>query len=197
MPDAPVPSPGPLPPPPAVAVAVPVMPQGPAHPQPPQFEVPSFRAPDVQMLVQDLATSRRDLFEERRNSQNRIAEERERSRFEIEKIRIESSSQVRTLERENDALLRGLGRLQAENDKLREENAVLRHGKSNGQAEEKAPAAPAPAPVDLAAQFNRAPAKTMVPLVGQSIPKGMAQVVPGFQVMGPGPQILPPGAPGV
>jgi hypothetical protein len=153
------------------------------------------------MLVQDLATSRRDLFEERKNSQIRIAEERERSRFEIEKIRAESGSQIKSLERENDALLRGLGRLQSENDKLREENAVLRHAKTNGQLEEKAPTPPptqaAAAPPDLASQFNRPPGKTGVPLVMQSIPKGMAQVVHPPIVMAPGPQILPPGAPAV
>lgn len=181
--------------------AIPPMPMPPspsAHPQPPQFEIPSFRAPDVQMLVQDLAASRRDLFEERRNSQNRIAEERERSRFEIEKIRSDAGAQVKALERENEALLRGLGRLQEENDKLREENAVLRHAKTNGQAEEKASPAAVPATLqDLAAQFNRAPGKTMVPLVVPGIPKGMAQVMPGPQVMGAAPQIISPGAPPV
>lgn len=196
-----VPSPAPLPPPPPGAV--PVMPQAPLHPQPPEIQVPSFRAPDVQMLVQDLAESRRALIEERRNSQNRIAEERERSRFEIEKIRSESSSLVKALEKENDALLRGLGRLQAESDKLREENAILRHAKSNGQAEEKTPAAPAPAPAavaapDIVSQLNRTPGQTRVPLVVQSVPKGMAQVMPGVQVMGPGAQFVPaPGAPQV
>ena len=192
------PVPSPLPPPPPGAV--PVMPQAPMHPQPPEIQVPSFRAPDVQMLVQDLAESRRALIEERRNSQNRIAEERERSRFEIEKIRSESSNQVKALEKENDALLRGLGRLQAESDKLREENAILRHAKSNGQAEEKAPPGPPPAPAapDIVSQLNRTPGQTRVPLVVQSVPKGMAQVMPGVQVMGPGAQFVPaPGAPQV
>jgi hypothetical protein len=189
MPD-PVPSPVPMQPPPG---NVPVMPQAPAHPQPPQFEIPSFRAPDVQMLVQDLAASRRDLFEERKNSQLRIAEERERSRFEIEKIRSESNAQIKSLERENDALLRGLGRLQAENDGLREENAALRHSRSNGHVEEKAPPAPAPVPQDVVSQLTRTPGKTFVPLVAQQgVPKGAMPVVLQPQMMGNPPQGIAP-----
>lgn len=185
MPDT-VPTPGSVPPPPPGTV--PVMPQAPVHPQPPQFEIPTFRAPDVQMLVQDLATSRRDLFDERKNSQLRIGEERERSRFEIEKIRTEANAQIKALERENDALLRGLGRLQAENDSLREENATLRHSRSNGHVEEKAPPAPAPTQ-DVISQLTRTPGKTMVPLViqgVQGVPRGAMPVMlqPPPQVMG-------------
>jgi hypothetical protein len=173
---------------PAAPNHVPVMPQAPVHPQPPQFEIPSFRAPDVQMLVQDLATSRRDLFEERKNSQLRIAEERERSRFEIDKIRGEANAQIKALERENDALLRGLGRLQAENDSLREENAALRHSRSNGHVEEKAPPALPPAQ-DVISQLTRTPGNTKVPLViqgVQGVPRGAMPVVlqPPPQVMG-------------
>lgn len=147
----------------------------PVHPEPGQIPVPTFRAPDVQLLVQDIATSRRDLFEERRNSQNRIAEERERSRFEIEKIRADAGAQVKSLERENDALLRSLGRYQSEIDRLREENAFLRHVKVNGQ-EEKTPAPSAPVQ-DIVSQFNRPPSKTMVQMAQPfGVPKGAVQV---------------------
>lgn len=183
----------PIPPPPTPIPAPPM-----AHPQPPQMEIPSFRAPDVQLLVQDLAQSRRDLFEERRNSANRQAEERERSRWEVERIRTELGAQIKAFASENEALIRAIGRLQGENDRLREENAILRHGKTNGQVEEKAP--PAVAPVqekqDVVSQLNR-PAGAMttpVPLVLQGMKRSaMTPVVPAPQVMGGSPQIIQPG----
>lgn len=115
-----------------------------AHPSPPQMEVPSLRVPDVQLLVQDLAQSRRDLFEERRNSGNRIAEERERSRWEGERLRAEFGTQLKSLESENEALVRAIGRMQGENDRLREENAILRLTKTNGQIEAMHPTPPLP-----------------------------------------------------
>lgn len=118
-------------------ISPPPMPQAPVHPSPAQMEVPSFRAPDVQLLVQDLAQSRRDLFEERRNSSNRLAEERERSRWEMERVRTEFGAQIKGLEREVEALVRAVGRTQAENDHLREQNAILRQKPTE--------AAPAPA----------------------------------------------------
>lgn len=187
----PAPAPGPVPTPPPGPVPV-------AHPQPTPLEIPVFRAPDVQMLIQDLAESRRAVIEERRNSQNRIAEERERSRFEIEKIRAETSAQMKALEWENEALLRGLGRAQAQVDELREENALLRHAKSNGHVEEKTPAMPVAPALDLASQFNRPPAKTMVPLAGQpkGVPRGAQQVTLQPQVLSSAPQPLP-GVPSV
>lgn len=167
----------------------------PMHPTPPQMEIPSFRAPDVQFLIQDLAQSRRDLFEERKNSANRQAEERERSRWEIERVRTELSAEVKSLGSENAALVRAIGRLQKDADQLREENAMLRHGKSNGIVEEKPAEKPAEK-VDLVASFNR-PAggfKTAMPLVMQGSPmSGRTQVMPPPQVMGSGPQIISPG----
>lgn len=166
----------------------------PAHPTPPQMEIPNFRAPDVQLLVQDLAQSRRDLFEERKNSANRLAEERERSRWEMERVRTELGGQVKSVTAENEALVRAIGRLQRDADRLREENAILRHGKTNGQVEEKTPA-PSAEKQDVVSALNRAPGGTTVPLIVQAVPKaGKTPVVPGFQVMGGGPQIMQPGA---
>lgn len=81
---------------------------------------------DLQMLFQDLAQARRDLQTEYRESSRKIQEERERSRWDLDRLRKESDEKVRGLERENEALVRALGRVQGENEKLREENAVLR-----------------------------------------------------------------------
>lgn len=162
-----------------------------AHPTPPAMEIPSFRFPDVQLLVQDLAQSRRDLFEERKNSTNKIVEERDRSRYEIERIRGELSGEIKTLNSENAALCRALGRLQMEGDRLREENAILRHGKTNGQAEEKPVEKPVEK-VDVMASFNRPPGGTKVPLVWQGA-TSMPKIVPPPMMMGGGPQIINPG----
>lgn len=167
----------------------------PMHPTPPQMEIPNFRAPDVQLLVQDLAQSRRDLFEERKNSANRQAEERERSRWEMERVRAELGAENKALGSENGALVRAIGRLQREADQLREENAILRHGKTNGNEPEKPAEKPAEK-VDVVASFNRPSSvlKTSVPLVVQGSPMSVrTQVMPAPQVMDRGPQIIAPG----
>jgi septal ring factor EnvC (AmiA/AmiB activator) len=159
------------------------------------MEIPNFRAPDVQVLVQDLAQSRRDLFEERKNSANRLAEERDRSRWEIERVRTELGSEVKSLGAENQALVRAIGRLQRDADRLREENAILRHGKPSGHVEEKPAEKPAEK-VDVMSSFNRPPGglKTSVPLVMPGAPmSGRTQVMPPPQIMGAGPQIMQPG----
>lgn len=164
--------------------------QSAAHPPPPAMEIPSFRTPDVQLLVQDLAQSRRDLFEERKNSGNRLAEERERSRWEIERVRAEMGSQIKGFSFENEALIRAIGRLQKEIDHLREDNAVLRHVKLNaapaedrGAIQEKTPEKQ-----DVVSSLSRVPMKTSVPLVMPGVPApGFQPTMPRGQVMGPFP----------
>jgi hypothetical protein len=143
-----------------------------AHPAPPQMEVPSLRVPDVQLLVQDLAQSRRDIFEERRNSSNRIAEERERSRWEGERLRAEFGIQIKDLQSTNEVLVRAIGHVQAENDHLREENAVLRVAKSNGHTEAVAAPPEAQQPKAQLSSVPRAPNKMEVPLFMPSSPMG-------------------------
>lgn len=160
-----------------------------AHPQPPQMEVPSLRVPDVQLLVQDLAQSRRDLFEERRHSSNRLAEERERSRWEAERLRSEFGSQVKNLELENEVLVRAAGRLQGENDRLREENAMLRLTKVNGHVEEK-PAPPQEKSQDTVQNISSLPRgnkSTSVPLVIPSTPMGPGPRSVSMPMMPPSP----------
>lgn len=182
---------------PPVGPAAPLAPAPmPMHPTPPQMEIPNFRAPDVQLLVQDLAQSRRDLFEERKNSANRQAEERERSRWEMERVRAELGAENKALGSENGALVRAIGRLQREADSLREENAILRHGKPNGNELVEKPAEKPVEKVDVMASFNRPSSvlKTSVPLVVQGSPmSGRTQVMPPPQVMDRGPQIISPG----
>jgi hypothetical protein len=91
--------------------------------------VPEVPKADLQVLLQDYAQSRRELFDERKNSARTIAEAREHTRWEIDRVRVEAAQKVKILESENEALARALGRLQVENDRLREENVILRHTK--------------------------------------------------------------------
>ncbi len=84
--------------------------------------------PNIQMLFQDLAQTRRDLQNEYRESARKISDERERSRSAIEHVQKEFSDKVRVVEKENEALARALGRFQSEVDRLREENAILKAG---------------------------------------------------------------------
>lgn len=142
-----------------------------AHPTPPAMEVPTLRAPDIQLIFQDLAQSRRDLFEERKNSANRIAEERDRSRWEGDRLRAEFSAQIKSIEHENEALMRAVGRLQGENDRLREENAMLRLTKTNGHVEER-PAAPVADKPQTSVQPVRGTKGLEVQLVMPSSPMG-------------------------
>lgn len=107
----------------------------------PSGEIPDIRKPDLQILLQDLAQSHRDVQEERRNKARDVASERERARWEIEKVRSEAGEKFRELERENEALIRAIGRLQGENDRLREEVAILRVTK-NVQEDSKETAKP-------------------------------------------------------
>lgn len=91
-----------------------------------------IRKPDLQMLLQDLATAQRTLFEERRHAERRVAEERERSRWEQERLRSELGEKLRDVERQNEVLVRTLGRFQAENEHLRVEIAVAQAERTNG-----------------------------------------------------------------
>lgn len=92
----------------------------PEEPQAP-FE---FRKPDLQMLLQDQASLTRMHVEERRQHERQIREERELSRWREEKVRAEFTEKIRDLEHQNAALVRTLGHLQAEVDRLREELAI-------------------------------------------------------------------------
>lgn len=89
-------------------------------------ELPEIRKLNLQMLLQDLASQQRTLFEERRYSERRLQDERERSRYEQERIRTEYGAKLLEAEKQNEVLIRTLGRVQQENDHLREQVAVLR-----------------------------------------------------------------------
>lgn len=173
-----------------------------AHPTPPAMEVPTLRAPDIQLIFQDLAQSRRDLFEERKNSANRIAEERDRSRWEGERLRAEFGAQIKSVENENEALMRAVGRLQGENDRLREENAMLRLTKTNGHVEERPAAAPAPEKVQdvsayVSALSRGGPKRMEVALMMPSNPMGAKPVaMPPAQGMPVGTLPVMPPPPG-
>lgn len=97
-----------------------------------QGDIPDIRKPDIQVLLQDFAQARRDVYEERRSGDRRVSEERERSRWEMERLRADLSEKLRRAEKENDALIASLGRLHSENDRLREEVAILKMAQSNG-----------------------------------------------------------------
>ena len=166
----PMPTPTPVPvvaPPPSLS-----RPTAPSAPQAgPGTELPEFRKMDVQVLLQDLATSHRTLYDERRNYERQLLQERDRSRFEQERIRDEYGTRVREVEKQNEVLIRNLGRVQGESDHLREELAVLRFKLSTVQATPAAAPAVATEPgVDLGAQgpLRVVPPATM--LMGRAIP---------------------------
>lgn len=164
--------------------SVPPMPQAPpSNPMMPEaaLHIPNLKVPDIQVLLQDLAQSRRDLFEERRNSGNKIAEERERSRWEQDRLRSDFHSRIKNLETENEAIVRAMGRLQGENDRLREENAVLKHVKANGHEEKTPVIQPDKQQKDVIQSLTQPPVKTMVPLVMQTGPIGSKVSIMGPQ----------------
>lgn len=90
-----------------------------------------LKAPDLQMVLQDYAQARRELGEEKRNGERKLLEERERSRWEAERLRSEYEIKLKAIEHENWALVRAIGRINAENDRLREEVAIARFSKGN------------------------------------------------------------------
>jgi len=112
----------------------------PAVPQKPPEPAPEFRKLDLQMLLQDLATAQRTLFEERRHAERRISEERERGRWEAGRVRVELEEKIREQDRQAAVLVRSLGRLQEQNDRLREDLAVARAKAEGAQAAPPAPA---------------------------------------------------------
>lgn len=141
--------------------------------------IPDIRRPDFQLLMQDIAQARRDVFEERRNADKRVNEERERSRWEIERLRAEIGEKVKKADRENDALITALGRLREENDDLREENAILKIGRSNGHVEPKSQAEPEPAkgplqPLMGTGPFLKKHDVSMVPPPGPALGKAQS-----------------------
>lgn len=154
-------------------------------PQPaPTPEVPKpldpgaeIRRPDLQMLLQDLASSQRTLFEERRHAERRLAEERERSRWEQERIRTELLDRLKDSERQNDVLVRSLGRLQSENEKLREQIAFVKADRRPPASTESPKGdAPAAAPVPmgpsqlLPAVAPMAGSSSRIPVVARELP---------------------------
>lgn len=81
---------------------------------------------DVQFVMQNLMQAQKSLAEDRRAYEKRLQEERENAAREIARIRREADLELVELRQESGALARALGRNQAEVDRLREENAVLR-----------------------------------------------------------------------
>lgn len=141
--------------------------------------IPDIRRPDFQLLMQDIAQARRDVFEERRNADKRVNEERERSRWEIERLRNELAEKVKKADRENDALITALGRLREENDNLREENAILKIGRSNGNVDPKLQADTEPSKAPLQPLMTQGPLfkkhdVSMVPPPGPALGKAQS-----------------------
>ncbi len=135
-------------------------------------EIPDIKKPDIQLLMQDNAQARRELFEERRHTQKRVEEERERARYDVDRVRTDLTAKLKSAERENDALITALGRLREENDQLREEIAVLKISKSNGHVPVPAAAEPRelletrssiPSPIQLGPVGTSAPVLLMPP----------------------------------
>lgn len=83
-------------------------------------EIPDLKKFDIQLLMQDFAQARRDIFEERKNSEKRISEERERSKWELDRTVSYYDSKVKDLEQANKALIGLLSRMQHDIDQARE-----------------------------------------------------------------------------
>ena len=79
-----------------------------------------------QELLDRLAQANYAIQEANRNAERRVNEEKQRSRQEIDRLRAATSQHTKELENSNQVLLRSLSRLQADLDKLQEENVTLR-----------------------------------------------------------------------
>lgn len=100
-------------------------------PMPPPLGAQEIRKLDLQMQMQDSAANRRTQLEDRRYFDLRLADERERSRYEQGRIRTELGEKIKEGERQIEVLVRTLGRMQAENDRIREALAIARAEKTN------------------------------------------------------------------
>lgn len=85
-----------------------------------------IRKPDLQMLLQDQASNQRMLMEALRAAEKRLNEERELARWQMERMRVDLTEKNHDLQNQIEALVRTLGRIQDENDRLREDLAIAR-----------------------------------------------------------------------
>lgn len=83
-----------------------------------------IKKPDLQMLLQDHASTQRALADERRNSDKKIADERETAHWKEERLHDGYTSKLRDLESQIRALLGIIGDLRQQNDQLRIDIAV-------------------------------------------------------------------------
>lgn len=84
-------------------------------------EIPDLKKIDVQLLIQDFAQARRDIYEERRSSEKRVSEERARSKWDMDRMRDDYQAKIKDLELGNKALIGLLSRMQHDLDQIREE----------------------------------------------------------------------------
>lgn len=142
--------------------------------------IPDIRKPDYQLLMQDLAQSRREVFEERREKDRRVNEERDRARLDQEQIRKEFNEKLRDADRENNALITALGRLRGENDGLREQIAVLKVGMSRSQEPVAAPEtarAQGPTAIPHTSPFKKTVVPASEPALGKPVAIDPAKLV--------------------
>ena len=154
------------------------MPTGQPAPPPGAPEIPDLKKLDLQMLMQDNAAARREVYEARREIQKRVEEERDRARYEIDRVRAEFGERLKSADRENDALIVALGRLREENDALRQENLLLKVAR-NGHAavpEGKEPELrPSAIPMPMAVgPIGSGPMVPMVPVPGPALGRPVA-----------------------
>lgn len=79
-----------------------------------------------QELLDRLAQANYAIQEANRNAERRVNEEKQRSKQDIDRLRASTAQHNKDLENSNQVLLRSLSRLQADLDKLQEENVTLR-----------------------------------------------------------------------
>jgi hypothetical protein len=134
-------------------------------------------------LLAQLQQAQRDIQEERRQAERRVAEEHGRGEHDKSRIREHFESRIRGLEAESSALLRMLGRLQEENDRLCEEVVVFR-ARSLGNGEVTKGAAHATAP--------EAAADGEPPAGGRMDVRSVAVVLPDTPALGRGVTVKKP-----
>jgi len=151
------------------------MPAGQGAPAPSMApEIPDLKKLDLQMLMQDNAAARREVYEARRETQKRVDEERDRARYEIDRVRADAAARQKRSDLENDALIVALGRLREENDALRQENILLkvaRNGHASADAREPE-TRPSSIPMPMAVgPIGSGPTVPLVPVPGPTLGK--------------------------
>src|SRR4029077_21204227 len=122
-----------------------------------------------QELLDRLAQANYSIQEANRNADRRVNEEKLRSKQEIDRLRAATAQHTKDVENSNQVLLRSLSRLQADLDKLQEENVTLRVRMNGNAYRQEDTRPPSVSEVHLGSSVPIAPATPQ--LSGDAIPQ--------------------------